>query len=163
MATSDLTAQRLRELLRYNPETGIFTRPRPTRYTQAGGDAGRLNNIGYMVVSIDRKKMLAHRLAWLYQTGGWPTAEVDHINGIRTDNRWENLRDVSPSTNQQNRRAPNRNNSAGLLGVSREKKSWVAQIFHDGKRKRLGTFDTPEEAHAAYVAAKRVAHPGCTL
>ena len=113
---------------------------------------------------IDEREYSAHRLAWLYVHGAWPTGQIDHINGDRGDNRISNLRDVTPALNTQNqRRAARSNKSSGLLGVTANRGRWLAQISIGGKSRNLGRYATPEEAHAVYVAAKRVLHAGCTL
>lgn len=168
MATSDLTLERLREVLHYDPETGIFTwLVRKALWMKgAGNEVTCRGNHGYIDVRVDGKRFLGHRLAWFYMTGKWPLGQIDHINGIRGDDRWKNLRDVSHSDNQQNRRLPARNNrSTGLLGVGFDKRynKFRARIFYGGRCYGLGYYDTAEEAHAAYVAAKRLHHPGCTI
>jgi hypothetical protein len=113
---------------------------------------------------IDGHLISCHRLAWLYMTGSLPTHQIDHIDGDRKNNRWTNLRDVTTSVNQQNRRTPRSDNSCGLIGVTREKNNrFTASIRFEGKQRRLGTFATPEEAHSVYVEAKRRVHEGCTL
>lgn len=150
----------LRKHLIYSPETGHFTR-RIGR--KAGGIAGAINNNGYRLIHVAGHFCRAHRLAWLYVHGVWPTGEIDHINGVRDDNRLENLRDVSMVTNQQNRRSALVRNAVGLLGVSKSKNRYTAAIYAEGRDRHLGTFDTPEAAHAAYVDAKRELHDGCTL
>lgn len=160
-----LTAERLRELLQYHPESGFFFwRVDRGAKEKAGDVAGDLQDTGCWRICVDYTRYKAHRLVWLYVTGEWPEAFIDHINGNKLDNRFENLRDVSKAVNTQNqRRARADNKSCGLLGVSRNRKRWMANITVDRKPHYLGTFDTPEEAHAAYVAAKRVLHPGCTI
>ena len=97
--------------------------------------------------------------------GTWPENQIDHINGVRHDNRIDNLRDVLQSTNAQNQRKPSATNKCGFLGVNFHKCSnrWIAQIHVQGKKKHLGLFDTPKEAHEAYVTAKRELHEGCTI
>jgi hypothetical protein len=161
------TRSRVAELLSYDPGTGEFTRLRtaPGGKSNAGDKAGILNSRGYVRIRIDGAHHQAHRLAWLYMTGEWPKHEVDHINGIRHDNRIANLRDVPRCVNQQNQRAGKSRGPAatGLLGVSRIKTRFRAQITVLGKRLFLGRFDTPEEAHAAYLKAKREHHEGNTL
>lgn len=161
-----LTQQRVRELLNYDPETGEFTN-RITRSSraQAGATVGSLAVNGYVTIRIDHALHYAHRLAWLYMTGEWPTGDIDHRDGQRANNRWKNLRDVSRRTNQENRRQPQANNGTGLLGVCTDKRGRGvrAQIVVDGRQTYLGKFATPEEGHAAYVAAKRRLHAGCTL
>lgn len=171
MAAHDLTAQRLREALHYDPDTGVFTwRPlvlsqkRTTR--RAGRRAGWQTALGYVYIGIDGAQYGAHRLAWLYQAGAWPEQDVDHINGRRADNRWANLRDVAHRMNVENQRAaPSSNQSTRLLGVTFHKPSglYLSQIKSKGKKHYLGYFKTPEPAHEAYLAAKRRLHEGCTI
>jgi hypothetical protein len=100
-------------------------------------------------------------------TGAWPLFEIDHRNGIGTDNRWKNLRDGTRSFNIQNQRRARSDNKTGFLGVHRsgkkERKGFVAKIQLDGKQRYLGVFSTAEAAHAAYLAAKRRIHPGCVI
>lgn len=162
-----LTAARLRELLHYDPETGVFTRRvRTSTRIKAGDVAGWANGKGYLLISVDGRDHYAHRLAWLYTHGAWPTNEIDHRNTVRNDNRIANLRDVSGAVNSQNqRRAPAHNKSCGLLGVTWNKqiRKWHAQIQVDGKKRSIGYFATAELAHSAYLAAKREHHPGCTV
>jgi hypothetical protein len=130
---------------------------------RAGDVAGTVNNNGYRLIRVGDGRYRAHRLAWLYTHGAWPTGEIDHINGIRDDNRLANLRDVTVSVNQQNRKRAASNGSTGLLGVSTAKARYRAAIALNGRTTYLGSFDTAEEAHAAYVTAKRELHEGCTL
>ncbi len=98
-----LSIQRLKELFHYDAETGIFTRLKTAGGMVTGSIAGSLNPMGYLRVSIDHERYLCHRLAWLYSYGSWPEHEIDHINGIRTDNRLCNLRDVPHCINQLNK------------------------------------------------------------
>jgi hypothetical protein len=165
MSKIDLTAERLRELLHYDTETGIFTWIVSTSVrVQVGDIAGCKNNEGYLQIKIDKRNHRAHRLAWLHTFGSWPTGQIDHINGQRSDNRIANLRSVTHSVNQQNRKFAQRSNkSTGLMGVSRYGNGFRARIKLDGKSRNIGTFDTPELANAAYLSAKRDIHPGCTL
>lgn len=159
-----ITAHRLKELFEYSPETGEFIRIKKTSSkTHIGTVAGTVNHHGYVIICIDYKLYSAHRLAWLYMTGEWPKEEVDHIDGHRSNNRFVNLRDVSVSMNRQNRRAADRKSKSGLLGVNTNKYSWAARIKVDGKKISLGSYPTPELAHAAYVEAKRKLHAGCTI
>jgi hypothetical protein len=106
---------------------------------------------------------MAHRLAWLFVTGDMPKYQVDHINGIKTDNRFENLRDVSPKLNSQNARRPHKDNKTGYLGVCSRYGKFVAQLLINDKQTVIGYFDTAEEAHLAYIEKKRTYHEGCTL
>jgi hypothetical protein len=150
-----LTADRLRELLEYSPETGIFLwRVKPVRRICAGQVAGCDTGNGYRIIGIDGCYFLAHRLAWLYVTGSWPTKEIDHRNTIRSDNRWNNLREASTRQNFANK-GPRRGSKSGLKGAIFERRSqrWIAKIVIEGKLNCLGTFKTPEEAHAAYMSA----------
>lgn len=167
MAADHLTAALLRELLHYDPETGVFTRKVRTSNRIAVGDvAGTLRPDGYTKISVLNKSYLAHRLAWLYVHGEWPKDQVDHRNGIRTDNRIANLRDLSGTLNQQNQRAAHsRNKSSGLLGASWDKRKgkWVAQISSTRTSRHIGYFETAKEAAAAYLEAKRRLHEGCTI
>ena len=171
MGESTLTAERVRELLSYDPETGIFTRRvRTAQRHQVGDRADFLvtggSTPGYHRVSIDSERYQAHRVAWLYVHGEWPGKFIDHINGVRSDNRMANLREATAQLNQENLRAPRRKNSAsGLLGAQWDEQSgkFRAAIVSSRKRIYLGGFDAPEDAHAAYVTAKRSLHGGCTI
>lgn len=155
-----LTQARVREVLSYDPTTGEFTR-------LVGRRAGRKCRCSLgrsLQVMIDgRNYANAHRLAFLYMNGAWPAGQVDHINGVRSDNRWANLRDVDQSTNMQNRQRSQSNSKTGVLGVSPSIGRYRAAIDVDGKFKHLGRFDSVEEAAAAYLAAKRQFHGGNTL
>lgn len=153
-----LTQQRLKELFNYDPETGRFIRlvGRSGPGARAGDVAGCDNGQGYIRIYVDGKGYKAHRLAWLYVYGDLP-AEIDHVNCDRSDNRIGNLR---PATRKQNRSncAAYRNNTSGYKGVSACGEKWRAQIQSGGKKKALGLFRTPEEAHEAYVAAAKEWH-----
>lgn len=107
----------------------------------------------------------AHRLAWFYVHGEWPKGHVDHINGNRDDNSAGNLRDVSPTVNAQNLRKARSDNKSGLLGVCwvERVKRWKAQINVHGAHLTIGFYESKEEAHQAYVQAKRQHHAGCTI
>lgn len=164
MNSETLTRSRLLEILHYDPLSGRFTwKARASHRCVIGAEAGTLQKRGYRTIGIAGKRYPAHRLAWLYFHGCWPAGEIDHINGEHADNRIENLRDVPPRINKQNIRRPNRDNLSGFLGVSPNGRRWAAQLDNGGKKIYIGTFDTPEEAHAAYVLAKRQIHPGFTL
>jgi len=118
---------------------------------------------GYRRVSVDSRRYLAHRCAWLYVHGEWPAGLIDHINTEKGDNRIANLRCVPEQLNHENIRKPKRNNQSGFLGVVAHQGKWRASVTHKRRVHRVGMFDTPEEAHAAYVAAKRRLHEGCTI
>lgn len=131
--------------------------------------AGSRSTDGYIDIKIDGRTYRAHRLAWLYTYGRWPTGQIDHRNGVRDDNRINNLRDVSRDVNAQNQRQAHRGKSTNLpIGVYPPDPRWgssgyTAQIGVGGKKIKLGTFTTVGEAYAAYVSAKRRLHEGCTL
>ena len=164
MAKADLTAERLREILHYDPETGVFTwRVKANKRINIGDTAGRINHHGYVVIGVYGNRWQAHRLAWLYTTGSVPKDQVDHINGVRSDNRISNLRDVSGGVNQQNRRSSQKHNRLGIMGVVSQGSGYMARIRVGGILHRLGTFKTPELAHAAYLSAKREMHSGSTI
>lgn len=163
MVRTDLTAARLREVLHYDKTTGRFTWLVHRHGLRVGTEAGCINNNGYWLITVDGVKYRAHRLAWLYVTGKWPDGEIDHKNTKRADNRWRNLRPATFEHNQQNRRRAMKRNITGLLGVSERGCKFTANIHVAGRDIYLGTFDTAEAAHAAYVVAKRQHHPGCTL
>lgn len=129
-----------------------------------GRTAGTVNGArGYRQIRVDKRVVMEHRLVWLRVYGAFPKGEIDHINGDHGDNRIENLRDVSAGVNMQNLRVPRRTNKIGLLGVTRSGKRFRATIRTNGKAKYLGSFDTPDEAHEAYINAKRSMHVGCTI
>jgi len=161
------TAAEVRELLDYDPQTGRFTwKVKVAQNVKAGGQAGGRDARGYWRVKVGGKDRGAHRLAWLYMTGEWPSGEIDHIDGNPGNNAWANLRDVTKSVNQQNqRRAQVTNKSSGVLGVTwgvRQKK-WRAVIRYAGKNMHLGYFHALGEAEDAYKTAKRQLHAGCTI
>ncbi|MGY5366529.1 HNH endonuclease signature motif containing protein [Enterobacter oligotrophicus] len=144
-----LNLDRLYELLSYNPHTGEFTWiSSPRNKNIAGKKAGTINGCGYIQVQIDGHRYLAHRLAWFYMYGKWPSKHIDHLSRVRTDNRICNLRDVDSRENHNNRS----NNSSGFPGVSwnPDRSKWRAHIRIDGKLKSLGGFDSPERASIAY-------------
>lgn len=164
MAAADLTAEHLREILEYNPETGIFTwRVRAAYCIKVGDVCGSKNSNGYLFAQIKKTSYSMHRLAWLYVTGTWPVNHIDHINGIRDDNRFSNLRDISVNENMQNRRRESVSSTSGFLGVTKANGKYQAQISVNGIGKYLGVFKTPELAFSAYVSAKRLLHSSCTI
>jgi hypothetical protein len=159
MAKPILTHERLKTKLDYFPETGKFV-------SKVNGKvAGYKRPVGYTVISVDGKTHYAHRLAWFYVHGAMPEMWIDHINGDKSDNRISNLRHATPATNNQNRKACQRNSKTGVLGVDvcRRTGKFRAQITIGGKKHNIGNFDTIDEAHAAYLKVKREAHQGCTI
>lgn len=155
-----ITAEMLREIFHYDPESGEFIRRINSKKgkAKAGDSAGYVEATGYSAFCANGKKYLAHRLAWLYMTGDWPKGQIDHIDGDRLNNRFSNLRDVGGSENQQNIWKAKSHNQSGLLGVSRSKKRFKAEIRCNGTRHHIGTYDTPEQAHKAYLKAKQELH-----
>lgn len=157
-----LTAERARQLLRYEPETGrlIWTRGKKGARDDAI-HAGCIAHSGYRRIKIDRVDYQAHRIAWLIHTGEWPKYDIDHINGIRDDNRIENLRDITRRHNSENQRV----GRTGLLGTSYCAGSgrWLATIGVEGRKINLGYWETERDAHVAYKTAKRLLHKGCTI
>jgi hypothetical protein len=155
-----LTAERLRELLHYDPETGVFTwiAKRPLSRAAIGSRAGGVAAGGYILIGIDRTRYYGHRLAWLYMTGAWPNDQVDHINLDRGDNQWRNLREATNAQNGANRGAQ-ANNKSGLKRVTwnEECRKWASHIQVNGKAKYLGLFDCPAAAHFAYLVASELA------
>jgi hypothetical protein len=165
MAKENLTAERLRELLHYDPNTGVFTWAQqlsPIR--PVGSVAGSTSSFSYIEICIHGRRYYAHRLAFLWVLSEWPQHQVDHIDGDRANNKWNNLRDITNAENKQNRRSATKGSFTGLLGVSRCRDKFKAEInVPMVGRKHIGVFSTPEEAHAAYVEAKRRLHPYSTL
>lgn len=158
-----VSVERLNEVLVYNSDTGSLAWKKHWKNTP-DGLAGCFRKDGYRVIRVDDVLLYAHRIVWAMHKGEYPKIFIDHINGMRGDNRIENLRDVSVATNSRNeRKARSSNKSSQLLGVQRNHSAWQACITTNGIRKCLGTFKTPEEAHRAYLEAKRKMHDGCTI
>ena len=122
---------------------------------KVGDVAGWRNPTGYIRMKVGGKLYLAHRLAFLYMTGKWPEDQVDHINHIRDDNRWCNLREVSHQENHKNQSKP-KSNTSGVTGVCwcKRYKKWKAQIKVEGKVKNLGSFTSKEDATKARKEAE---------
>lgn len=156
-----LTVDRFRELLSYCPHTGEFRRQVDKPHSAAGTIAGRVDEFGYRHITIDYTRYKAHRLAWFVTHGVWPGPQVDHIDGNPANNSIANLRPVVAAENGQNRQGANKNSKSGLLGVvwHTAASKWMATISVDRKQRYLGLFPTAEQAHAAYLAAKRELHP----
>ena len=156
--TNELTAEYLRSVLHYSPETGVFTwKVSTSRRVKTGDVAGSLNGNDYLRIMVQGRPHRAHRLAWLYTYGTWPKDQIDHINRNRTDNRISNLREVSNKQNHQNKSKPS-NNTSGHPGISWYKRDskWQAKIKHNQKSIHLGYFTTLEEAIAARKAAEKL-------
>lgn len=160
MKAETITLERLRELLSYDPETGIFIRRITTSSRSLkGSKAGRNNGNGYLRMMIDGYTDYAHRFAWFYVYGKWPEYEIDHIDGNGRNNRISNLRDAPHAQNSQNLSTRSTNKS-GMIGVSWMKsyQKWEAYIWVNYKKKNLGYFDDLQEAGAAYLNAKQELH-----
>lgn len=156
----------LHELLHYEPQTGVFTWRVERTNALAGQVAGTTRCADeYQRIHFNGKQHAAHRLAWLYVYGRWPTKFIDHINGDKSDNRLANLREVTDAENKQNIRRARGNSRVGLLGVCFHKGAgkYMAQIGLGRARRYLGLFATAAEAHEAYLRAKRDLHPMGTL
>lgn len=145
-----LTQARLKEVLHYDPETGLFRWK--MKYPRAKAIAGSKGKDGETIIKIDYVKYRANRLAYLYMFGNWPVHEVDHKDTDNTNNALVNLRPARRSQNQANTHASKRNKS-GFKGVTTHKRGFVARIGVNKKTIYLGLFYTPAEAHAAYVQA----------
>lgn len=150
-----LTKHTVMQALIYNELTGSFIW-RTHRFKKfVGKPAGRNDSSGHLQIFIEGRRHMAHRIAWLYVHGYEPIV-VDHINGVRDDNRISNLRPATDSQNAMNRKLQE-NNKSGYKGVSFHKQSsmWQASIKMNGKQKYLGLFETPELAKDAYTLAAK--------
>ena len=161
-----LTQDELKDILTYNLETGIFIWNKDTfnKRCKVGKIAGSFD-CGYIRITIKSKRFLAHRLAWFYMNGIWPNNNIDHINGIKNDNRICNLRLATIAENQQNRFNASSNSTHGYLGITWNKTAnkWSSKIMINRKRIHIGYFDTAIEAHNAYIETKRKVHEYCTI
>lgn len=159
----EITREEVAELLDYDPESGVFRWRADRGRAKAGTVAGADHSGGYCVIGIKGRVYRSHRLAFLLMEGKWPAGDVDHINGNRADNRWCNLRAVSRRVNMQNLKKARQDSTTGLLGVHPFRGQYIAKISVNGRERYLGLYDSPEVAHAVYVAAKRLHHEGNTL
>jgi len=157
--------KRLLEIVIFEPTTGLFRWTITRCGVQGGRIAGSPNKAGYIYLKLDGIRYSAHRVAWFWTTGKWPENQIDHIDGDKANNRIANLRESTVSENAQNQTKAQRRSAAGLLGVAWIKKSrtWCAYIGINGKQYAIGSFDTPEAAHQAYLEEKRKVHPFCPL
>ena len=158
-----LTAERARELLAYDPDTGaVRWRIRVGGRAVAGAIVGNVcKTSGYRNIRIDKKPYRLHRVIWLMQKGEWPF-QIDHRNRDRSDNHWDNLRETCDALNLQNVEKARKDSTTGLKGVhadARRPGRFNAIIKRDGQHYWLGTFDTAEEAHVSYLNAKAQLHP----
>lgn len=156
-----LTQEELKREVVYCPDTGVFKSIVKRKSRNIGDICGGVNFEGYLVFSIRSKKYMAHRLAWLYMTGEHPKMFIDHINGIKDDNRFVNLRDVSNAVNQQNRAKKKASAKNKYMGICRIKSGkYIATICVDAKYVHLGTYETQEQAAISYLTAKKKYHAG---
>lgn len=162
-----ITAQELQQIVEYFPESGIFLwKITKGNYVKTGKEFGSWDLYGYKTVRINKKSYKLHRLAWLYVYGKMPANDIDHINGIRHDNRISNLRDVTRQTNLENQTILKRKKKhTTLIGAYFDvrKNTYYSRISIKNKNIHLGTFKTEQQAHDAYVAAKRKFHFGNTI
>ena len=159
-----VSIERLREIINYDPDTGVVTWAKSRRSAPAGKVAGCLDKrCGYVSIRIDFKQYLMHRLIWFYVYGVFPEHQIDHIDGDKSNNRLANLREATISQNSQNRRRGQ--GRSKLLGAHwlGDVKRWRSSIGIAGKNFYLGIFDTPEEAHECYKNAKRKMHEFGTI
>lgn len=150
-----LSCEFIREILHYDPITGIFTwKVDRSGAVKIGSVAGGPHNRGYWNIRIGDKKYLAHRLAWIWMTGEWPEDQIDHKDNNRSNNAWYNLREASKNQNARNTTKYS-NSKSGIKGVSFHKASgkYIAQIQLNGRNKHLGVFDDIEKAREAYKIA----------
>jgi len=138
----------------------MFTRLIRRGKAAAGKISGSKDHAGYLIIKIDYKAYKAHRLAWLYVYGAWPIDQIDHINGIKNDNRIKNLREASNRQNSHNKHCIQKNSTTGFTGVSFVKSTnkFRAHISINGKFNSLGVYETAEEAHEVYLKNKRALH-----
>ena len=146
-----ITAEEIRSVLDYCPDTGVFRWKVSVHGSRGKGAVAGYNRGKYWGIAFRKKTYCAHRLVWLHVHGRWPVDVLDHINRDGFDNRLVNLREATPSLNQANRARPNCNTS-GFKGVSRrtDGKAWCASVRKEGKDYRLGFFASAEDAAAAY-------------
>lgn len=167
MYSQHYTPEDLRARLSYNPDTGDLIWKKCHDSSRIGKKAESKDICGYIQINIGGKVLKAHRVAWAIHYGDWPSGQVDHKNGIRNDNRISNLRCVDNQKNCQNQRNGSRKNATGLIGVhvgkGRPEKKYRAKIQLNGKQIHIGGYSTPQEAHEAYVKAKREMHEGNLL
>jgi hypothetical protein len=159
MTKALITADEARQLFHYDRDTGGLSWKTGKQGRREDLRAGSRQTSGYLAVCVNYRTYLAHRIIWLLNFGFWPDECIDHINGDRADNRLSNLRLASKSQNGSNR-GVQLNNSTGYKGVSYYKRdgSWSASIHLDGKKRHLGYYKSPEEAHTAYCSAAKELH-----
>jgi hypothetical protein len=152
-----ITQQRLKELFEYDPEEGRFRNRFSRGRAREADEAGSPSGHGYRKVAVDYERYYEHHLAWLYVYGEWPS-EIDHRDGDRSNNKIANLRMATRTENCFN--AKRETGESGLRGAYREARypKWYSKIQIGGRVTRLGTFDTAEEAHKAFMVAVEAHH-----
>lgn len=147
---TNITHERLLERLRYDPHTGDFVFRTHRCSNLIGRVAGSVMSTGYVEVQVDKKRFLAHRLAWFYMKGAWPKSNLDHHDGDRSNNRFSNLREATQAQNTCNK-AIQRNNRSGVLGViwDEARGLWRAYVNKNGQHYHLGRFVSLDDAIAA--------------
>lgn len=163
------SAARVREVLDYDPATGILRWRVKTNKSrnEIGKVAGCQDGAGYILIGLDYQHIRAHILAWVWMTGEWPTQEIDHRNRVKSDNHWANLRQVTTPVNGHNTVKARSTSLSGLLGVNTRfvngERVYASRIYAHGRMIFLGQYHLPELAHDAYVLAKKLYHPGASL
>ena len=152
-----LTQERLKQVLHYNPDTGAFTRLNDSPKSKKGSIVGYTNGRGWLRVKIDGKHYKLHRLAFLYMEGNFPPDEVDHINDVRSDNRWCNLRKATKSQNRVNMKSGG-DSSTGYRGVKPYLWGYRATVVKDYGKYHSGVFETAREAHLEYCKMAKALH-----
>lgn len=159
-----LDIELIRSHMNYNKDTGELTWTKNFFKTKIGKRVGCLSRYGYYKVTFKKQTLLCHRVCWALHYNEQPPEIIDHINGIRTDNRIDNLRGSTTTENAENQRGAMRSNrTSRFLGVSKFKGRWRAKIKAKGKYVFLGYHDTEELARDAYIKAKRELHDGCEI
>jgi hypothetical protein len=156
-----IDASEMQDNFNYDPETGKFTRKKDSglhNQWKAGREVGSLSDGGYVTLSLHKKNYKAHRVAWAIMTGSWPSLEIDHINGVKDDNRWCNLRQAHHHENMANSKKY-RTNKSGYKGVQKVGPSaWMAIVKAKGESYYLGCFGCPTAAYIARISKVKELH-----
>lgn len=150
---------RVKEYMRYDDDLGCLIRTKKSGNTRPGDRAGHKGPKGYTMVRLFNFVYFEHRIIWLLFSGKWPQKHIDHINGVRSDNRIGNLREANNSQNMQNLQGPLPRNKCGYLGVVKRRRKYAALICVGGVRRHIGLYPTPQEAHEEYMRVKKELHP----
>ena len=159
-----MTPEYWKSIFHYDDFTGKLHWVKASKTTKAGDSVKTINKKGYVQFGHKGKCYLAHRIIWAIVYGEYPKHYIDHIDGNPSNNKLDNLRDATSAINQQNFRKASKRSKTGLLGVSSARPGkYFASIRANGKYYYLGWYSDPQEAHEAYLKAKRVLHEGNTL